>query len=239
MSEQIPGAQDNTPPAEVKSAYELYDAADAALEAFQADPDNTELKTAYESAKKIAKETAAAERKAAEGNKPPAEYKLTKPEKSVLSDESVAKIAAFAKEHGLSQKQAEAQLQRENQVLSEARQTFEAESQAKMAEVQDSWVATAKNDKEYGGAEFAKNTELAKRVLAKYGTPEFNAILDDPKQGRFGNHPELMRVLYRIGKAMSEDQLIMPGAHGQKKQPVSAAEKLFGEGTVKSSGVQT
>lgn len=247
MSDQNNGVQDNNQNAgnqnqggagnaPVKSAYELYDAADAALEAYQADPDNAELKTAYETAKKTAKETAAAERTAAEANRPPKEYKLTKPKESVLSDESVVKIAAYAKEHGLTQKQAEAQLNRENQILVEARQAFESENQTKMAEVQESWIATAKDDKEYGGPELPKNMELAKRVLEKYGTPEFKAILEDPKQGRFGNHPELVRVLVRIGKSMSEDQLILPGAQGAKR-PVSAAEKLYGEGTVKSSGV--
>ena len=232
MTEENTGAQENT-----QTAYDLYDAADAAFEAHQAEPENAELKTAYETAKKTAKETAAAEREAAKGNKPPAEYKLTKPENSNLSDESVVKIAAFAREHGLTQKQAEAQINRESQVLSEARQAYEAESQAKLAEVQESWIATAQADKEYGGTELPKNVELAKRVLEKYGTPEFKAILEDPKQGGFGNHPELVRVLVRIGRAMSEDQLVAPGAQGGKKA-VSAAEKLFGEGTVKGSGVQ-
>ena len=232
MTEENTGAQENT-----QTAYDLYDAADAAFEAHQAEPENAELKTAYETAKKTAKETAAAEREAAKGNKPPAEYKLTKPEKSLLSDESVVKIAAFAREHGLTQKQAEAQINRESQVLYEARQAYEAESQAKLAEVQESWIATAQADKEYGGTELPKNVELAKRVLEKYGTPEFKAILEDPKQGGFGNHPELVRVLVRIGRAMSEDQLVAPGAQGGKNA-VSAAEKLFGEGTVKGSGVQ-
>ena len=235
MTVENTGAQDNTAPA---SAYDLYDAADAAFEAHQAEPDNAELKTAYETAKKTAKETAAAEREAAKGNKPPAEYKLAKPENSLLSDESVAKIAEYAKTHGLSQKQAEAQLERENQVLTEARKSYEAENNAKMTQVQESWIATAKSDKEYGGQEFPKNVELAKRVLEKYGTPEFKAILEDSKQGGFGNHPELVRVLVRIGKAMSEDQLVTASAQGGKKE-VSAAEKLYGEGTVKPSGVTT
>lgn len=241
MTIENEGVQDNNQNAgnqnqgeAVKSAYDLYDAADQAYEAYQANPENEELKTAYDTARKTAKETAAAERKATAA---PKEYKLTKPEKSLLSDESVVKIAAFAREHGLTQKQAEAQINRESQVLSEARQAYEAESQAKLAEVQESWIATAQADKEYGGTELPKNVELAKRVLEKYGTPEFKAILEDPKQGGFGNHPELVRVLVRIGRAMSEDQLVAPGAQGGKNA-VSAAEKLFGEGTVKGSGVQ-
>ncbi len=65
MTIENEGVQDNNQNAgnqnqgeAVKSAYDLYDAADQAYEAYQANPENEELKTAYDTARKTAKETA-------------------------------------------------------------------------------------------------------------------------------------------------------------------------------------
>lgn len=237
QSKNTSGQQNNQTP----TADQLHDAAIAATEAWQADPTKPELKTAAQEAVNKAKVALAAERKTVTdkeaANKPPAEYKLAKPEKSLLSDEAVKGIADYAKQHGLTQAQAQAQLDRESQVVSQVRQTVADEGLSKMVEQQESWLTTAKEDKEFGGADLPKNMELAKRVLTKYGTPEFSAILDDPKQGRFGNHPDLVRVLVRIGRAMSDDQLVISNVQGNTK-PKSVADKLYGEGTVKGSGVQ-
>lgn len=225
--------------AEVKTPDQLHDAAIAATEAWQANP-TPELKAAAQEAVKKAKEAVDAEKtsKAAEAekNKVPTEYKLTKPEKSLLSDEQVAGIAAFAKEQGLTNDKAQALLNRESQVVANARTQVGVEADAKLAELQTTWITTAKDDKEIGGVNFAQNAELSRRVLAKFGTPEFNAILEDPKQGRFGNHPELVRVFSRIGKAMSEDKLVNPGAQGDKNSNKSFADKFYSE--VTGSGVQ-
>lgn len=228
--------------AQVKTYEEAAAVSQAAWDALEKDPSKPELKEAYKKALTDEKALLAAERKAAtdkaEAGKPPAEYKLAKPEKSLLSDEAVKGIALFAKEQGLTQAQAQAQVDRESQILTQVRQTVASEGESAMLKNQESWITTAKDDKEYGGAELPKNMELAKRVLKKYGTPEFNAILEDPKQGKFGNHPELVRVLVRIGKAMSDDQLVISSAQGNNK-PKSAADKLYGEGTVKGSGVKS
>lgn len=224
--------------AKVKTYEEAAAISQAAWEALEKDPSKPELKEAYKKALNDEKAVLAAEREAVKGKQPPSEYKLAKPEKSLLSDEAVKGIALFAKEQGLTQAQAQAQVDRESQILSQVRQSVASEGEAAMLKNQESWITTAKDDKEYGGAELPKNMELAKRVLKKYGTPEFNAILEDPKQGKFGNHPELVRVLVRIGKAMSDDQLVISSAQGNNK-PKSAADKLYGEGTVKGSGVKS
>ena len=141
-----------------------------------------------------------------------------------MSQSRLDKIAGIAKERGLSSELAQQLVNQE----SEAIQEYDADNQALVKNMQDGWLATAKSDKEFGGQEYPKNAEIARRVLSKYGTPEFNAILSDPKQGLFGNHPELVRVFVRIGKAMSEDQLVLAGTQnvgGQK----STADKLYSQ----------
>lgn len=231
------GQQEQTPPAPVKF-QDLMTAADTKWQEYEKNP-TPENKEAYLKVKTDAKTAYEAENKAradAEAkNVVPEKYDLKKPEGSLLSDEHITGIAEFAKAQGLTNEKAQALLNRESQLQTEAREAVVTEQAAQMTKLQEGWITTASNDKEYGGAEFAKNAELAKRVLVKFGTPEFNAILEDPKQGRFGNHPELLRVLVRIGKAMSEDQFISPGAHGGKKE-VSVADKLYSE--VQGNGVQ-
>lgn len=225
--------------AQPKPIAELMTAVDTAWEAYEANP-TPESKQAYLDAKKAQKDGITKDvetRKSdAEKNKIPENYTLTKPEKSLLSDDQVARIAAFAKEQGLTNDKAQALLNRENQVVADARQAVIDDNMATMAETQEAWITTAKDDKEIGGANFAQNAELSRRVLARYGTPEFMEILSDPKKGAFGNHPELVRVFTRIGKAMSEDQLVNPGAQGEKGGGQSFADKFYGD--VVATGVE-
>jgi len=129
------------------------------------------------------------------------------PEGSLLSAEAIERSAAFAKEHGLSNKAAQAALDRESESLSSY-----AESQKELWTKETvAWLETAKTDKETGGDEFGKNAELAKRVITRYGTKEFASGLSDTG---FGNHPELFRFVLRVGKAMGEDNLVLPGSQG-------------------------
>jgi len=248
--EQIAAAAAQTPEqkaaaeaaAQPKPITELMTATDAAWAAYETNP-TPESKQAYLDAKKAEKESVTkdieARKQDAEKNKVPDNYTLTKPEKSLLSDEAVARIAAFAKEQGLTNDKAQALLNRESQVVADARQQFSVEADAKLGEMQKTWITTAKDDQEIGGANFAENAEVARRVLATFGTPEFNAVLADPKQGGFGNHPELVRIFTRIGKAMGEDKLVNPGAQGDKNLNKPFADKFYEQVTPTGSGVQT
>lgn len=163
------------------------------------------------------------ETKPAQGEKPvvPEKYELKLPKDSALSPEHVEKLSAYAKEQGLSNEQTQRLLERESQAVSE----FAASQQAKIKETADSWFEKSKSDKEIGGEAFKQNAELAKRVVSRFGTEDFQKELN--KTG-LGNHPELLRVFSRIGKAMSEDQLIVPGAQASGKRSIESL--LYGDG---------
>ena len=45
-------------------------------------------------------------------------------------------------------------------------------------------------------------------ILHQYGTPELKEMLDFTGAG---NNPEIVRLFYRIGKAISDDNLVMSG----------------------------
>ena len=152
---------------------------------------------------------------------PPDKYEFTVPDGSLLEPAAVERIAAYAKAQGLSQTQAQALVERESAAAAAIKEGQVALVEDKKGE----WMETAKTDKEIGGDMFPKNAELAKRVVARYFTDAFKEALENTG---LGNHPELMRGLVRIGKSMTEDQLVLPGAAGAKT-PKDPAEILYGE----------
>lgn len=150
----------------------------------------------------------------------PEKYDLKLPEGSYLDAARVGEIAEFAKQQGFSNEQAQALLDGENKAVS----TFVEKQQQELKQKPEAWLNEAKADKELGGDALPKNVELAKRALERYGSPTLIKTLNETG---LGNHPELIRVFFRIGKAMDEDQLVLPKTNvsGEKQDP---AEVLYG-----------
>jgi len=71
------------------------------------------------------------------------------------------------------------------------------------------WANAAASDREYGGSDFTRNAGLARQTLQAFATPDLVGLLD---QTGLGNHPELIRAFYRVGKAMQEDGRIAAAA---------------------------
>lgn len=154
----------------------------------------------------------------------PEKYDLKLPEKSHLQASDVDKIAVYAKERGLSNEQAQEILNRENEAVGK----FIESERSRIEELtQKEWVSQIKADKEIGGDGFAKNIEMAKRVVTKFADQK---LIDELEATGFGNHPELVRMLVRVGKQMSEDSLVLPGARPAKKE-VSMEELFYGKQT--------
>ena len=100
--------------------------------------------------------------------------------------------------------------------LDGARQAKAAEA----AKAQDkAWADALKADKEFGGAQLDASMGIVRKALVKFGTPELQKAVDELG---IGNHPELARLLYRVGKALGEDKLDGadggPGAKPNDKQ---------------------
>ncbi len=134
----------------------------------------------------------------------PEKYDLKLPENSLLDASHTEKIAAYAKAQGLSNDAAQALLNREATVVADYAEGLKEKQKQKSSE----WVDQVKGDTELGGEGFARNSELAKRVINRYGS---DALKKELNETGLGNHPELVRFVSRIGKSMSEDQLILPG----------------------------
>ena len=235
QGDQNQQAQQQNNQAAAETPDQLLDKANQAYEAYEKEEDATkkaELKEAAKASVTKAKEAYAAEKKAAKeaadtANKPkvaPEKYTLKVPENSPLSQAHIDKISSFAKEKGLSNDEAQMLVERE----SEAVATFKATQMAEFETKKTQWFEDSKNDKEFGGEKFKESAELSHRVIERFASPTLKEHL---KETGLGNHPELVRFVWAIGKEMSEDKLIIPG--GQTKQPEkkTAAERLYGETT--------
>lgn len=74
-----------------------------------------------------------------------------------------------------------------------------------VAAVQKGWLEASSSDKEFGGEKLKQNLGIARKALDTFGTPELKTLLDETG---FGNHPEVLRMLYRAGNAISEDTVV-------------------------------
>ncbi len=86
----------------------------------------------------------------------------------------------------------------------------------------DKWADMAAKDKEIGGAAWDGSVKTAQAALAKFGTP---ALKDFLLSSNAGNHPEVIRLMARVGAAVSEDR--PAGGDGGSGKPVEAAHVLF------------
>lgn len=150
----------------------------------------------------------------------PEKYDLKLPEKSLLDPSVLERTAASAKARGLTNEQAQKELDAVAGEVAKYHETLLEQHKTKVSE----WEQQSRNDKEIGGTAFAANAELSRRVVEKFATPEFAKILND---SGYGNHPELVRVFARIGRAIGEDRPggSNPGGGAPKK---NAEDVLYG-----------
>lgn len=120
-------------------------------------------------------------------------------------------FAATAKELGLSQENAQKMLAA---MVPTARQYLVDDLKAKSHE----WASLSEKDPEIGGANFKANVGVANQALKQFATPEFTALL---RGSGLGAHPEVVRVFYRIGKAMQQDH----GVTGSASAPAGARRR--------------
>ena len=128
------------------------------------------------------------------------------PEDFSFNEETLSDYHTFAKENNLTQDQA----QRGVDMVAKMKQA----EMAQWVEQQRSWVEEAKSDTDYGGDKFDANISVAVKARDSLGTPAFNEMLD---QSGLGNHPEMIRFLYTVGKAISEDKVVVGGANATQK----------------------
>ena len=128
-----------------------------------------------------------------------------------LDPEVLTAFGEVAKDLDLSQEAAQKVLDKVAPVI-QARQAQEVE------QVRIEWANEAKADQEFGGESLTANLEIAKTSLNAFGTDALKSLL---QESGLGNHPEVIRFMYRAGKAISEDSYVgkSEGAVGKSNVP--------------------
>jgi hypothetical protein len=139
----------------------------------------------------------------------PDEYVFTPPDGVEIDEAQIESFGEYAHDLGLSQDQFQKLIDFEMERAQQA--------QSQMADAYtervSAWAEATKADKELGGEVLDENLGLAKRAMDAFASPELAKLIDTPSTENpdglgLGNHPEVIRLFYRVGKAISESDLV-------------------------------
>lgn len=156
-----------------------------------------------------------AEEKPVEGA--PETYEFVAPEGQQFDTAVIDTFSGLAKELNLPQDKAQLVLDKMAPVIAQ-RQID------RIAEVHEQWANETRSDKELGGDRLNESMAIAKRGLYATATPALRELLD--KSG-FGNHPEVIRHFYQVGKSISQDTVVTAGQSTSAGQGKQAADVLY------------
>lgn len=129
--------------------------------------------------------------------------KFALPEGMEYAEERAQAFGGLAKELGLTQEQAQRLVNFEVQEIQAAVQGQRDSHDRRASE----WTNAAKADREFGGERLEENLGIARAALDALASSELRDYLE--KEG-LGNHPELIRFCWKVGKLLGEDKV--PGA---------------------------
>jgi hypothetical protein len=142
-------------------------------------------------------------------------YKLELREESLLDNSVVETVTVFAKENNLSNEQAQQLLDQQDQLI----QNFQDSQRETYEDMLEDWRNTVINDKELGGDNLNATATKAQRVTSTYASEE---LIDLLRQTGYGDHPEVVKFLAKIGEAMGDDS-VETGKFAKKEQTFEEA----------------
>jgi len=161
----------------------------------------------------------------ATGQVPPSYADFTLPEGIEIDAQALTAAKQLFAADGLSQERAQNYLDLYSTKLKEA-----AEAPYQLwAETQRDWQQQVKVDREIGGARLAGNLAVAAKAVDRFGGDALRQALN---VSGAGNHPDVIRAFIRIGKAISEDALVM--GRGVAQENRSRADRLYPNDPLKS-----
>jgi|ETNvirnome_2_300_1030623.scaffolds.fasta_scaffold00986_9 hypothetical protein len=125
---------------------------------------------------------------------------FTVPEGMTIDKEAVKEFHPLLKDVGASQEQAQAFIDLQVKVSGKLMQ----DQRDAWAETQGKWKDAGQVDEEFGKGKYEESIGIARRAMREIGGPPLFKALEDTGMG---NHPEFIRVFYRIGKAIGEDNI--------------------------------
>lgn len=133
----------------------------------------------------------------------PESYDLKMPEGVQLDSAAAEEFTAIAKELKLDQAAA--------QKLADIGAKMAQRQADAHAHLVESWTAQVKTDKEIGGDKLDENLGIARKAIEAFGSPELKDLLNSTG---LGNHPEVVKLAFKVGKAISEDRFVTGAPKG-------------------------
>ena len=106
------------------------------------------------------------------------------------------------------------------------KQTEAQQSAAKVEQAEKSWAEALNKDPDFGGQKFEATRMQAHKAMKAYADADTAALLDTPIAGfgRLGNHPALIKLMARAGRAMAESTVA-----GTVNSPPKSPNATFGD----------
>lgn len=143
----------------------------------------------------------------------PESYEFAMPEGVELDTTARDEFSAVAKELKLDQATAQKVADVGIKMAQRQKEVFETTKAA--------WAEQSRTDKEIGGDKFDQNMAVALKTLNAFGSPELKDVLN---ASGLGNHPAVIKLLVKAGKAISEDGFVTGSPKGPE---TDMAKKLF------------
>lgn len=148
-----------------------------------------------------------------DGKPVPEAYELKMPDGIEMDAALLAEVTPMFREAKLSPAQA--------QVVADAYMKTQTDAIQKFQEQTQQWLKDAKADDEIGKADYDKNLSHAHRAFKAFGNDKAMQLFDSYG---LGNHPEILRIFVRMGKAIGEGGTVLSGEASQR---VSDGQALY------------
>lgn len=158
--------------------------------------------------------------------KAPEKYEFKAPEGFELDAEMLGQVEPLMREFDLSQEQAQKLIDFAPTLIGKHVEAASTATYSRVLKdlgyegVRD-WVTQAKADKEFGGDKLQENLAVINQARDAFASPELIQML---KTTPLGNHPEMLRLFYRVGKQITADGYV-PG--GKNATTSNDAQRLY------------
>lgn len=145
----------------------------------------------------------------------PEKYEFTLPEGVVLDEEAMKEFDPIARELGMDNSKA----QKVVDIYTKLKQAEATKHAADWSNTLKGWREQISNDEEIGGTTMPANIKAAQSVVARFGNDALRQYLNE---SGMGDHPEIVRLFVKVGKAMAPDTI-----HTGSGTETPSAERLL------------
>lgn len=153
-----------------------------------------------------------------DGEGKPEPYELTAPEGFDVPEDNLKGFSALCNELGMTKEQAEKMLDW-HKAQYEQNTAYAAQQEA---QVLQGWAKDIQADPEFGGANWRGTLADARRALDRFDTD--GSLREFLRETKFQHHPQVIRVVARVGRAMGEHGFV--GQNGEGGQADSEMARL-------------